>query len=572
MVVDDRIHIGTEYALRETCKGVPGAVWSPVTKTWTYPASARSMNNICNALVSVSGLSFEDDESRRLVEEARNIERMQNVKNMEDLPDIPGKTSAWMHQRQAFHYGKDFDGLGLFIDMGGGKSKVLVALAEQWESELILICCPRSVMGVWEKQFKLHGLRDYDVLVLNDNMPVAKKAHLAAKFILRPTRKPKVLVCNYDIMWRPAMYTVLRNNEWDLVVHDESHKLKAPGGKASKFAYQLRKVAKKVVLLTGTPMPHGPEDIYAQYRAMDPEVFGTSFARFKNKYAVMGGFKAEGKDGVRRPTQIVGWQNEAELQQKIGSVSYIIGKEEMVQRMREMGMEIPDAFPPIDIRRPMTPKADRMYQSLRKELVAFIEGENFDPNSMVSVDNALTKLMRLRQMTSGFVRTDDDALVEIATTKEEMLYDVLDGISGSEPVVVFAAFHHDLDVISRVAEGLGRPYGELSGRRRDALEADSTLARGLAVAGVQLQSGGVGVDFTRSRYGIYYSLDYNLGNVLQSFARLDRPGQQFPVSFIRLIVDSSAGKPTVDWATIEALDNRKDLVQAMLQAAADKAI
>src|SRR5262249_16192811 len=99
-----------------------------------------------------------------------------------------------------------------------------------------------------------------------------------------------VAVVNYEAAWQEPMGALLLATKWDLVILDESHRVKAPGGKASMFCASLRKSAAARLCLTGTPMPLSPLDLYAQYRFLDPGIFGTSFAAFRNRYAVMGGY------------------------------------------------------------------------------------------------------------------------------------------------------------------------------------------------------------------------------------------------------------------------------------------
>jgi SNF2 family DNA or RNA helicase len=77
---------------------------------------------------------------------------------------------------------------------------------------------------------------------------------------------------------------------------------------------------------------------------------------------------------------------------------------------------------------------------------------------------------------------------------------------------------------------------------------------------VQQQSGGVGIDLTRARIAIYYSLGYSLADYMQSRARLHRPGQTRNVLYMHLIV---AG--TVDELVYQALSNRADVVASVVE-------
>jgi hypothetical protein len=170
------------------------------------------------------------------------------------------------------------------LEMGGGKSAVAVGLCEHDAAMHVLVMCPKSVMGVWPKQFREHGLRDYDFWTNTGSGTTTRKAQSLASFLLRPGTRPKVVVINYDVWWRDAISQLVLGWKWDVEVLDESHKIKSPGGKASRMASKMEKHCKRKVLLTGTPQPHGPEDIYAQFRAADPRIFGTNFNQHKNRY------------------------------------------------------------------------------------------------------------------------------------------------------------------------------------------------------------------------------------------------------------------------------------------------
>ena len=76
---------------------------------------------------------------------------------------------------------------------------------------------------------------------------------------------------------------------------------------------------------------------------------------------------------------------------------------------------------------------------------------------------------------------------------------------------------------------------------------------------IQIQAGGVGVDVTRARVAIYYSLDFNLGNYLQSMARIRRPGQSRSGLWIHLVAEG-----TIDSKVYRALEKRQQVVEWVL--------
>jgi SNF2 family DNA or RNA helicase len=175
----------------------------------------------------------------------------------------------------------------------------------------------------------------------------------------------------------------------------------------------------------------------------------------------------------------------------------------------------------------------------------------------VTAANALVKLLRLQQITGGYIRTDDGHEVQIDSAKMNLLRDVLEDIDPQEPVVVFCRFHKDLEAVNRVADETGRRSLELSGRMDELKQWQAGEAPVLAV---QIDSGGVGVDLTRARYSIYYSLGFSLGSYEQSLARIHRPGQTRPVEYIHLLAQD-----TVDEQVMAALARRSDVVNSVLQ-------
>lgn len=221
-------------------------------------------------------------------------------------------------------------------------------------------------------------------------------------------------------------------------------------------------------------------------------------------------------------------------------------------------------------------------------------------SGVCTVDNALVKLIRAQQITSGFLPLDPDigdedggvkSKIEVLhNQKEAALRELLRDAPTDRPIVVFCRWRYDLDRIKEVVAslewecngvkegnekkknqmieaGTWKPYayGEISGRpgRKKDLTKDSTLAPGFAVFGVQVQSGGVGVDFTAACIAILYSIDFSLGNYDQMLARLHRPGQTNNVRFYHLIA-----RKTVDRRIYNALQSRREVVASIMDRVA----
>ena len=436
---------------------------------------------------------------------------------------------AWTHQAEALEFIADKPGSMLAMDMGTGKSRVIVDLIAQKGYQKILILAPLSVVGnVWPGEFRKHAPGLLHALALA-NKPIKTRQEAARKAL--QTGQPTAVVMNYDAVWRRPFADWAMRQDWDLLVMDESHRIKAPGGVASRYCSRLSDRVGHRVALTGTPMAHSPMDIYAQYRALDKSIYGTSFTRFRSRYAVMGGYNR---------MQVVGYQRETELREKFYSRAYRVESDDV--------LDLPSTLS-INLMCQLGKQGRRLYTEMAEEFVADVEG------GQITASNALSRLLRLQQITSGYGRLEDGADVEIDTSKARVLEDTLEDI-GREPVVVFTRFIHDLDVVHRIAAKVGVPSYEVSGRRKDLAEwTEGVLA-------VQIQAGGLGLDLTLARYAIYYSLGFSLGDYSQSMARLHRPGQTHPVEYIHIVAEG-----TVDETVMEALANREAVVEHILQQA-----
>lgn len=191
-----------------------------------------------------------------------------------------------------------------------GKSLVACMLVLALAARQVLIACPLRVVPVWLTQFARHVALDLVIVALDEDAgSVAAKRDLAAeKLRLAQARGvPFIAVVNYESIWREPFASWAENQSWDLVVADEAHRLKSAGGKASLFFKRLRLRAAIRVALTGTPMPHGPKDIYPIFRFLDIRIFGPSFAAFRSKFCVMGGYGSTRVSASRSRAPIRPW-------------------------------------------------------------------------------------------------------------------------------------------------------------------------------------------------------------------------------------------------------------------------
>lgn len=463
-------------------------------------------------------------------------------------------TKLWHHQQVASDFVFPLDSGMLALEMGTGKTLVALDLIRRWGATRVLILCPKSVKAVWPAEFEKHVGEDWHVIVpdegtVNDRCDTIEQETKRAD----QTSQNLAVVLNYEatigggrVSTRRGgcnrMEATLRKLPWDVLVMDESHRIKSPGGKTSRLVSRIASRIPHRLALTGTPLPHSPLDVYAQFRAIDRQVFGTSYVRFRSRFAVMGGFEGH---------EVLGFQNLEELHQRMYERTFRVRAEDVL-----------DLPPFVDTTRQfeLEPDVRKSYDEFSTTLIADIE------KGVVNASNALVRLIRLAQITSGFYHdVETDKAISLGSNpKADLLREVMEevclpeGNYGTvEPIVVSCRFHHSLDVVHKVANDLELGSCELSGRTNDLelWQADAGRTNWPVIA-VQLRAAGLGIDLTRARVQISYEIDFSLGDYEQIRARIHRPGQEFPVTYVHLL-----GANTVDETIMRALEKREEVVR-----------
>ena len=544
-VQGDQIRVRSDYHQRGICKSITGYKWDPDSKVWVYPASAIVAKEIMSAFRG-SSVHLDDDFRDLLLDDSDEVAL--SMAEADDLPRIPDTVlDPWGHQLQGYWFvstlwGSPPDGDSeptgggamLAFTMGAGKSRVAVDLVRNFGFRRVLICCPKSVIAVWPKQFQTHTEDPPRVLELRDGSTQKRAKHLAAA---NASGSPLVAVVNYESAWRGHLKDVIEDIKWDCMILDESHRIKSPTGKQSSWCAKMGREVPYRLCLTGTPMPHSPLDIFGQFRFLDEGVFGANFTAFRARYAIMR--KGTRRDGRTFHT-IDGYQNGEEMQDRFFTRALRVGEEVL---------DLPEAQH-ITLSVDLDTKARKAYKSLEENFYADVE------SGRVTAGNALVRLLRLQQLTGGYLPTDDGMAERLDTSKADVLADLFEDLAPEEPIVVFCRFIKDIDVVKGLAEKHGRAVSELSGRvneLREWQDGEST------VIVVQIQSGGLGVDLTRACYCVYYSVGFSLGDYEQSLARVHRPGQERPVRYYHLIATK-----TVDERVQRALVAKSDVIESIL--------
>ena len=429
--------------------------------------------------------------------------------------------------------------------MGCGKTLTAIAIAgaayEKGEIGKLLVVAPTSVCSVWLKELSEYADFKYKAnVLLGDKKKRLKELESLKKF---PLKALKVAVINYESAWRAGLFEALLDWKPDMVIADESHRIKTHDAEQSKAMHQIGDIAKYKLILSGTPVQNDPIDLFSQYRFLNPAVFGWDYYAFRNRYAIMGGFNRE---------RIVGYKNLGQLIQKEHSIAYRVTKSEALDLPEQM-------FLTRHIK--LAGKERRLYDKIKKD--SFAELEN---GGAVTAPDALTKLLRLQQFTGGFIQTDEGAKPELVFKgKLNALDDILEDyvIGGGKKLVVFCRFRPEIDLIQRLMEKKKIQYRSICGSvkidDRGPIVADFQEKPGIKVFLAQIDTAGLGITLTAADTCVYYSENFNYASYSQSLARIHRIGQRNACTYIHLIVEK-----TVDEVILKALARKEDIAKTVV--------
>ncbi|GHU82208.1 hypothetical protein FACS1894196_0150 [Clostridia bacterium] len=387
---------------------------------------------------------------------------------------------------------------------------------------------------MWEEEFTKFADFDYALTVLTGTG--AKKADTLRRM---HGDALQIVVVNYESAWR--LEKEIAAWKPDLIICDEGHKLKTHNISASKALHRLGAQAKYRLLLTGTVITNKAIDVFSQYKFLNPQVFGTSFYSFRNRYFDMVGYGNH--------TPVLKKSMEPELIQRLHSIAFRATKAECLDLPA-----ITDIIRTVELE----PQAMKVYKDLVKDSFAELGNDRG-----VSATNILTRLLRLSQLTGGFIGDDEGhAPQSISKAKLNALADILEEAQQEgKKLVVIARFVAELNAIRALLEKEKIGHSLIMGGVKDREEQVRRFQQDpdCAVFVGQIATAGLGITLTAASTMVFYSLDYSMSNFEQAKARIHRVGQARPCTYLYL-----TAKGTVDEKVLEALQSKADLARTLV--------
>jgi SNF2 family DNA or RNA helicase len=467
------------------------------------------------------------------------------------------------HQRTHFDAYRDTPRRGLLWDMGTGKTKTVLDTFQhlfiKGEVDTLVVLAPNGVHRNWitdEVPFHLPKwmLDQTECLFWHTGRSHSLTFQNRLRNLL-VLPGPVILAIPYTAIitknCKEFLYKILETRKC-FYVADEAHHFKAPNAKRSKTIHASCKYAKWRRILTGTPLLQGPFDAYSIMKFLDLEFWKKygldNFAMFKSHFGIF--VEQEFRGGTHKVHLCVGYRNLEELKG--------ILKEHCDRVLKDEVLDLP---PKLYSKRyfELTKEQRRIYEELKEEFLTFLDE---DQTQMVTAPLAITRLLRLQQVISGYIPTEDgeNPIHEIPggnprlTLLEETIAEV--GTQG----IIFAKFRLDIDrIMSLLGPGKAVRYdGKVSDDQR--AKNKKLFQEGKAQWFVANQgAAGEGLTLVQAKTVIYYNNTHNLGQRLQSEDRAHRPGQTSAVAYEDLIAVDS-----VDTAIVDNLRRKRDMAQLVL--------
>ena len=447
----------------------------------------------------------------------------------------------------------------IFVTGNSGKTKVVIDnityLKQKNVINGVIILAPKGVYRNWSTQEIPKHMPDEinpEVLVWKADASAGYKAQLKKQISDWDGERLQILVFNIESLLSTVGMEVMNlfmkvHKNGLMGVIDESTCIKNHKAKRTKKALEIGAKCRVKRIATGSPITNSPLDLYSQFAFLDKQILGCgSYYAFRNVYADMERITTRQGQSFDK---VLRYKNLPLLAKRIEDFSYRITKKEC--------LDLPDKiYITRDVE--LTPEQKKLYKEMKTLSFSMYEDE------IMSVQIALTKMLRLHQILCGSFTTDEGVIQKIPNNRITALEEVLEECGGK--VIIWANY---LQNIEDIKEMLTKKYGPesfvvytgstSSDDRVEAIRLFQNANSPVRFFVGNVQTAGRGITLTAAQTVVYFSNNYSLEMRQQSEDRAHRVGQVNPVTYVDLVARDS-----LDEKIIQALLAKRNIANEIL--------
>jgi SNF2 family DNA or RNA helicase len=554
-----RLKITCPFFLADAMRNFPARRFDPKSKTWRMPLTRANVEHLENSKHVIDYVL-----STTAIEAIADYQRLTSGPRYIPFPyhqyDFSRSATGFNpmdHQRRMLDKVWNLPAAAWFAKMGTGKTFAAVHLAcARFKAGLIdsvVIICPSTLRSTWRKELAKYATTECDFRI-HDTKASWYKAFCSDR--ARPGVLQILAVSVEGLGVSTGLYDSVcgffigRNV---MVINDESSRIKNPSAVRTKRAIELSTHAKYKIILNGTPIAIGMEDLWSQYEFLDPNIIGSGdYWSFKTRYVTMGGYENK---------QIVGYQNVEELMSLIEPYTVEVGK------------DVLDLPPKVMKIRYVTATAEQ-----RKLLRLIKKGTHDENDPLIKVDNVLERVLRWRQVVGGWLPRQDPITEQVTleplkdNPKMDSFLDMIaDHYQGSK-FIIWSPFVHEIEYIHQKLTdiyGVGSAmmyYGKTDKAERSAIEDAYCNDPNMRFFIANPQTAGLGLTLISGMDDImiYYSGTNAYIDRAQSEDRAHRIGQFRTVAVVDMVMEKTIDEVII--ASIAEKMSVEEYIMARLKA------
>lgn len=521
------------------------------------------------------------------------------------------------HQLEAMEFIKELEYSALFMEQGTGKSKVGLMkahhLMKKGSIDRLLIISPNAVKDQWvDEQVPLHFPGEFYKSIVWDGFNTKTSKNSFAELL--DYHGFKIFSLNIEAFSSSSADQYIKmfyKEDSTMVIIDESTRIKNGSRKPAggrrvkrKGAISTNKIldlferCRYKMIMTGTPTPNSPMDLWSQFEFLKKDYFGMDSFYFYHRYCItrtevfngrrvsvpidektyakvksrlskeekltaglveecsaLFGIKTSDVISIHKSQEFTPYKNLEELRGFINKVTFTKRKSECLDLPEKLYSRLL-----VDL----SPEEKRVYKDLKSKMYAEYEGKE------INVTTKMVMALRLQMVTGGLFPYDDTKIrIEedgeyyeksfsntpiIGGSKVKVLISDLEEVPGDVSVIVWARFTGEINMIHQKLVDSGYSAEKYYGGSHISI-IDRFKAREFRILVANPLKGGEGLNLQVSTLQYFYSNSFMGDKRLQAEDRSHRMGQRNPVLYKDIVC-----RGTVDERILEVLQRKGNLI------------